>query len=210
MAAKTDIYNLALSHLAAGREVGSLTETSAEVAACNRFYQPSVQATLRDFPAWPFAQRIAALPLVVDYTRVSAQPNVVGPEWGYAYRYPPDCMRLKRILSGMRRDIAASRVPYRVIGDSQGQLVLTDMINAQTEYTAFVDVPDSYPPDFVLAVSLRLAVYIAPRLTAGDAYKLGANAWQLYQAELAQARANAANEEQPDQDPPGELILARY
>lgn len=198
---KEDICNLALSHVASGEEIQNLdTDKGQEAQACRRFYDLCIQGTLRDFPSWPFATRITSLALV------TTQPNQ---EWSYSYRYPSDCLFAKRILSGLRMDTEGSRIPYRLIGDNAGQLILCGIDSAQFEYTAYVDDPTLYPPDFILASSLRLAIYIAPRLTAGDQFKLRATAVQLYTAELERAKVNAANEMQSDLNPQSEFIRAR-
>ena len=66
MASKTEIANLALSHLGVGKEIGNLdTEKTEEAVAMRRFYESARDATLRDFP-WPFATRMVALALVAS------------------------------------------------------------------------------------------------------------------------------------------------
>lgn len=199
MASQVDIYNLALSHIGTGTEVASTGERSQHALACNRFYEMTRDAVLRDFP-WPFAKRIAALALV------EADPNE---EWGYSYRYPTDSLKVRRILSGIRNDNRQSRVPYVIASDATGSLIYTDTSEAEIEYTAKITDPETFFPDFVMALSFRLASYIAPRLTGGDPFKLGERAVKFYAAEMAQAQVSAANEEQAEEDPDSELIRAR-
>lgn len=75
---------------------------------------------------------------------------------------------------------------------------------------AFASFEESFPPDFAEAVSLLLAAYIAPTLTAGDPQKLGVRAYQLYEFRLRAAQANAQNEQQVDMlVPESEFIRAR-
>lgn len=196
----TEIANLALSHLSSGKEISNLeTDRSQEALACRRFFETARDAVLRDF-AWPFATKIADLGLVEE---------TPSDEWDYSYRYPTDCVKLRRVLSGTRNDTRDSRVPYKLISDDAGSLIYVDTENAQCEYTARITDPGRYPPDFVMAMSCRLAAYIAPRITAGDPFKLGKRAMDLYEYELGLAKASAMNEEQAEEDPDSEFIRAR-
>jgi hypothetical protein len=200
MASSTEIANLALSHLGVGSEISDLDmERSQEALACRRFYSTARNATLRDFP-WPFATKIAALGLIEE------DPN---DEWGYSYQYPSDCLDAIRILSGIRNDNRQSRVPYKLANGDSGQVIFTDQEDAELEYTKLETDTSRYPPDFVLALSLRLAAYIAPRLTGGDPFKVGTRAFQMYEAELNRAKASGTEENQAEEDPESELIRAR-
>lgn len=196
----TEIANLALGHLGSSKEVGLLTtERSAEAAAIRRFYNESRRRVLRDFP-WPFAGKIADLGLE------ETNPNT---EWEYAYRYPSDCLRIRRILSGIRTDTPDSRIPHKEGHDATGLLVFTDESNAQLDYTADVTNVSIYPSDFVMAFSYLLAHYAAPKITGGDPFSLGQKALQLYLAEISRAQANSLNEQQDDVEPESIFIRTR-
>lgn len=200
MASKTGICNMALSHLGVGKNIANLdTDKGEEASVCRVFFETARDATLRDF-AWPFANKSAALGLV------EANPN---DEWQYSYRYPSDCLKFIRIPSGTRNDTRQSRVPYKVSKDDAGKLLFTDMVDADGEYTVRITDPVFFTEDFVLALSLRIAAYIAPRITGGDPFKMGARAMQMYLVELSVARASALNEEQSEEDPQSEFIRAR-
>ena len=195
-----DIVNVALSHLSISKTVAILqTEKTEEAITARLFYDLAREATLRDFP-WPFSSRILALALVEE------SPN---DEWNYSYRYPSDCLEVRRILSGMRNDTRQSRVPYRILSDEQGTLVYTDTENAEIEYTINAVSPQFYPPDFVMAFSLYMAHLMAPRLTGGDPYKLGQRALGLYDLEINRAVKNAFNEQQIEEPPESEFIRSR-
>jgi hypothetical protein len=197
---ETEIANMALSHLGIGKEIQNIeTESSQEAKACRRFFDTARDAVLRDFP-WPFATKL------VDLGLVEEDPN---DEWGFSYRYPSDAIALRRILSGIRNDTLASRVPYKVGQDSQGLLIFTDAEDAQMEYTVREEAVERFSPDFILALSMRLAVYVAPRLTGGDPFKIGQRAMSLYMAEIGLAQASATGEEQPEQQPDSEFITGR-
>jgi len=200
MASKTDICNMAISHLGISKEIGNVTtEQSAEAKACRRFYDDARKAVLKDH-TWPFATKLADLNLVEE------QPN---DEWGYSFRYPTDCLYARRILSGFRDDTERTKIVYKITQDSQGLLLFCDLSEATLEYTKDEDSEDIFPSDFTIALSYRLAHYIAARLTAGDPFKLGAMALQKYQIEISMASANASNEDNGNTTQDTESIAAR-
>lgn len=200
MASKTDICNIALSHLGISKEIANLdSEQSKEAAACRRFYEVTIESTLKDY-SWPFASKIATLNLIEE------NPN---DEWAYSYRYPTDCLFFRRILSGNRNDTELTKVPYAVTKDNSGYVVFTDRAEADAEYTVKITDESFFSSDFIIAVSYRLASYIAPRVTAGDPFKLGQQALQKYMIELNKAVANAFNEDQSITLQDTESIAAR-
>jgi len=205
MASETEICNLALGHLGAGKEIANLeTDRSQEAAACRRFYDDCRDATLRDF-SWPFATKIAPLGLVTD----SEDDDHPTEEWTYQYQVPSDSLMFRKIQSGTRNDSRGTKVPYRLAYGDSGTVVFTDKEDAVGEYTIRVDDPLRYSSDFVMALSLRLASYIAPQVTGGDPFKMGDRALKLYEFEISKARASALNEEQPEQEPDSEFISTR-
>lgn len=197
---KTEIANMAVSHTGSGKEIGDLdTERSQEASACRRFYDIARKQTLKDY-WWPFTSTTVALALV------EATPTA---EWAFSYRYPANCLEIRRIPSGIRNDSEQSRTKFKIGRDLTGFLIYTDKEDAEVEFTFDEEDTDRYPADFIMALSLRLAVYIAPRLTAGDPFKMGDRARALYTQEISKAAANAENEENPDQRPDSEFIRAR-
>jgi hypothetical protein len=200
MASKVGIVNISLSHLAVGKEIANIeTEKSEEATTARRFYDTALEATLRDFP-WPFATRITTLALI------ETTPNT---EWAYSYRYPTDCLYLRKILSGIRNDTRQSRAVYKIASDSSGLLILTDQQNAEIEYTLRATNPQFYTSDFVMAFSYYLAALMAPSLTGGDQFKLGDKVLKLYQFEISRAVSRAENEEQREEEPESEFIRGR-
>ena len=199
MSSPVEICNMALSHLGVGKEIASLTENSQEAKACRRFYENSRDDTLRAFD-WSFATAFIALGLVEE------DPTT---EWAFSYRQPSDCIKIRRILSGERNDTQESKTPFKISSDTSGILILTDMEEATTEYTKRTEAVEHYPSDFIQAMSFKLAVLIAPRLTAGDRFKMGARAASLFVKAISDAQGNSLNEEQPDQPPDSEFITAR-
>lgn len=197
----TLVGNMALKHLGATKPISDIdTDASTEAAQC-RFWLPiCVEELLRDF-AHPFATTIQALQLVAE------DPN---DEWGFSYRYPNDCMMVKRILSGVRNDSRQSLKPYKIIYDSQGKLILTDREDAQCEYTILQEILPVWPRDLIIALSFLMASYMAPSIVkSGDSAKLGELAAEQYEAKRLKAEANALKESQEDEPPESEFIRGR-
>ena len=196
MASKTEIANLALTHLGVGVEIANIdTEKSEEASAARRVYNTALDVILKEAP-WPFATRVTTLALVEE------EPTT---EWLYSYRYPVDCVELRRILSGVRQDYRQSQAKYHIASDASGFLIYTDEEDAQVEYTVRMDNPHIYSADFTLAFSYLLAALMAPRLTKGDPFKLGERAFFMYERTLSRAIANATNEEVRDEEPLSEM-----
>ena len=204
MASKVDVWNMALGHLGVTTTIASPTENTKERKTMSRYYDVALEATLRD-RNWPFATKYKNPGLVTDFTA----DDDATLEWDYAYRYPTDCLFVRRVMGNGGRT-SAVRVPFRIVSDDTGRLIYTDMEDAKIEYTAKVTDPVKFPPDFMLALSERLAAYAAPSLTRGDSAGLGVRSLELYAIELNIATANALNEDQADQNQPdSEFIRER-
>lgn len=200
MSSTTEISNLAISHLGIGKEIANLdTEQTEEASACRRYFESAKKATLSDLD-WTFATKFAVLNLI------ESQPNE---EWNFSYRYPSDCINMRRILSGQRQDTQKTRVPYRISADSAGRIIYTDKENAKIEYTKNVTDPGLFSAEFALALSFRLASYIAPRLTGGDPFKMKQEMLAQYEIELGRAKKKNMNEETADILPESEMITIR-
>lgn len=200
MSNDTVISNLSLGHLGVSKEIANLeTERSDSAAACRRFLEPAKKETFRDFN-WPFATKYLGAGLIEE------NPNT---EWDFSYRYPSDCRRIHKILSGIRNDTRQSRVPYILGSDSVGRLIFTDMIDAILKYTVIVTNNDLFTQDYIMMLSLLLASYIAPRVTSGDPFKLGERSYNLYTLSKTKAEATAFNEQQDEEPPESEFIRAR-
>jgi hypothetical protein len=200
MASKTEMANLAISHLGQGKEVANVdTERSSEALTMRRYLPIVIEMFLKDFP-YSFCNVTETLDLVeTDPTE----------EWAYSYRVPTDSLKPIRILSGIRNDSRQSRVPYKIVKDSQGELIYTDMEGAQLEYTQFVNDTSRYPIDVFLAMSFLLAGLAAPRLLGEDPFKMGQRAMEMYRHFKGKADAHDANDQQQEEPPDAEAIRAR-
>jgi len=200
MASKTEIANLAISHLATGKTISDFeTENSEEARACRTYYETAKRMTLTDHD-WVFATRFETLGLI------ESDPM---DEWDYSYRYPSQCVKIRRILSGERSDTLDTQIPFKIISDSTGKLIYTDQEDAQVEITRDLDDPELFSAHFTMALSFRLAMYIAPRITSGDPFKMRNEIRQLYLLEISNAIAENLNSEKQDKRPKSEFIKAR-
>lgn len=200
MPGKTEICNFALAHLGVSKPIGDIeTDKSASAQACRVFFDISNDETFRDFN-WPFATIYLELGLVEE------TPNT---NWDYSYRYPSDCSNFRKILSSIRNDNRQTRVSYEIASDSEGRLIFTDRENAIGKYTSKIVDTNLYSADYTMMLSLLLASYIAPRVTAGDPFGLGSRAFKLYVASREKAQATAFNEQQDDENPEAESVRVR-
>lgn len=205
MASNTEIANIALSHIGVGKEISDLTtEKSEEARACRRFFDIARDQTLRDY-SWPFARRETDLSLIQSFLTVDS-------EWDYEYRYPSDAVKILRIVSqnyGNRNPARQTRIPYKISGDGTARVILCDEEQAKVEYIKRVTDEAYYPSDFEIAFAYRLAMYIAPRLTAGDPFGIINRMREMYAQEIAMAKVNSMNEEQVDENPESEFVRSR-
>jgi hypothetical protein len=200
MAYSTEIANLALGHIGVSSEISDLeTEQSREAKAIRRFWDVCLEQVLRDHP-FGFATKVAELNLV------ESDPNT---DWLFSYRYPTDCLFVRKILSGVNITTPSDPIDYKLAGDDSGRLIMTNQEDAVIEYTRVLTDFDNMPADFKMAFSYRLAVYIAPSLTSGDPFKLKQDCMNGYLMEISKAEANSINEESNDPDVDSEFVRAR-
>lgn len=200
-ASKTIICNRALHFIGIGEEIASINERSPEAEACLLFYDDTLDELLREFP-WPFARRRVALALVSD------EDEAYNSEFFYAYRYPSNCLFVRRIVSGSVPDTSETLIRYQVSSDDSGQLILTNEADVEIDYTARITDTQLFPVDFGFALSYKIASLIAPRL-AEDPSKAGQIAMRGYQLSLEKARAMAASEESEGPPPMSSFQRAR-
>lgn len=199
MVSIVNIYNMAILHLGTAKTVASTSESSKEARICNVFYEQVLDEMLAR-ANWSFAAKVA------DGQLVAEDPN---DEWGYAYLVPSDCVTVRRVLSGTRRDTRQTETPFRVMNHAGQRVIMTDEENAQIEYTMRVTNTALFPANFSTALSFGLAARIAPALTEGDKYRMKEFVLQLEDRALSEAFAHDANQETWDAPPEAESIRER-
>jgi len=177
MATVIDICNRALSLIHA-QPIGALTESSQEAVLCNQFYDELRLSLLRDH-AWNFATRRVVLGEEIDeYTLYT-----------YAYTYPSDCLYARRLLPSAT-EVVAFEVQANL--SNSGRVILTDLEDAELEYTIDIENTNVMDPLFRGALSWLLAANLAPPLKAKT--QLVQAMTQGYFAALSRAKMADANE----------------
>lgn len=196
MASKISIINMALGWLGAP-PIAGLTERRPEASYASQYYDSALEQTLRDHK-WNFAQRrrrLAALDVPDGYQGI----------YENAYALPVDCLHAHTVL-----DAAENTFPFIVAlaEDGGSKIVLTNVASAYLAYTALVTVPELYDPNFVRALSRRLAADIAVPILKNNAQKVQ-EAETLYDRELTRAKLADYREGKPEEEEDVSWIQAR-
>ena len=196
MASKISIINMALGWLGAP-PIAALTEKRPEAIYASQYYDSALEQTLRDH-RWNFAQRrrrLAALDVPDGYQGI----------YENAYALPVDCLHAHTVL-----DAAENTFPFIVAlaEDGGSKIVLTNVASAYLAYTALVTVPELYDPNFVRALSRRLAADIAVPILKNNTQKVQ-EAETLYDRELARAKLSDYREGKPEDEEDVSWIKAR-
>ncbi|WP_428659495.1 hypothetical protein [Reyranella sp.] len=192
-----DIWNAALLNATARTSIGSLTEQSAEAAACALRY-PSIVRTLLRGTDWNCVRRRLAL-------EEAACGAVWPPSWTYMFVHPADCLAIRGFDMGLPQASFPNwtRVDYEIADDaSAGKTILMNIACPVMIYTSYeLDlVNGTYEAKFDAslreALGWALAAAIAGPLTGSrsitDAVKAEAKSM------IDQARAANANESAPN------------
>lgn len=202
MSSKTAIVNIALARIGATKQVSNVdTERSNEAILARTFFEPALRFVLRDFP-WPFATAYEQLALVGG----SASEHV-NYDWTFSYRYPSDCLFVRRIVTerGGRNDLDPP--PFRIGRDTQGRLIFTDEEDAQIEYTAVITDPEQLDDIAASALAWKLGADFAPGLSRIK--DMAKTCMQMYQIDLSKSESRALNEGQQDRPQEAEFTRAR-
>lgn len=196
---KIEICNMALSRIGAS-PIEAMTEASEEARKCNQFYEHDRRVVLRRFP-WPWATRRVELAMLPDAPE----------DYLYAYRYPADCVCLRKIYAveedGHLRPLP-DFVSYKVVGDGSGIALYTNEPRVVAEYTENVSDTSIMDDIFQEALSWKLASSIAFKLT-GNA-TITQMAASEYERIFLTAAADAANEENVKVPELSTFIRARF
>lgn len=190
------IINMALSHLGHTVFIDDRTEDSQEVAVSNIHYDQAISYTLEDF-SWGFARAYDTLGLVEE------EPN---DDWRFAYRYPVDRVKVRRIVTALGRQ-DPNPPPFVIGSDDTGRLVYTDQEEAVVETTKLIEDAALFPSQFAEAVSWWLAFLMVPGLAKEP--KIAGDCFRVYTQLVTQAQASDGNESQRHPDYESEAIRAR-
>lgn len=205
MAAKLDIYNMALTNIG----VSDLLQSeygSTKVHALFNLVFPHVYREFLSLYDWSFARKRAELSRDED-----TEPPT---NWAYAYWLPEDCLRVRSIvIPGLRTPAKRNRIPYEVATDVMHyegvfarRKLFCDLPEVEIIYTAEVEA-EALPGEAVRAFAFLLASHIAvPMTMKGDIMQANR---QAYEYAVLQAATADLNEEEPDREPLPELLEGR-
>lgn len=199
---KLSICNRALSYIGQP-PIESIADVSEQARRCVQFYEHDRRLVLRRYP-WPWATRR------IELSRLEESPQ----DYAYAYRYPSDCVCLRKLYAVCTVDGEDLLRPlpdflqYRIASDDEGQVLYCNEPRVVAEYTADIKDNDLMDEQFCEVLSWKLASSIASKLV-GDA-----KAMQLATAEYerlySEAIANATNEENTEAPNLNTFIRARF
>ncbi len=201
MASKVNIFNLALSNIAAKAFVQSLTEDSNERKYCSANFDSALETVLEAHD-WGFASDDDALALI----RQSSDDVPPRVPWIYEYVYPSEAVVVREIIRDSDNE---KDVPFEpaLNDDLTGKVILTDKQEAKARWTRRITNVTLLSPSAVRALSWQLATMIAIPLTHN--LKLKQNAEQSYLNAIAEAKKSDLNEGVNREAPDPSLILAR-
>lgn len=196
MSSKIEIWNRALSNIGVKQFVQSESENSNEASVLGVHWDAAVRKTLVDHP-WPFARAYRTLALIEQ------DPST---DWAYSYRYPTDCLMVRRIVSENGRTDPFPP-PFAIGQDDQGGLIYTDYPDAVIEYTKSVTEPERFDVAFEEALVWYLSYMCAiPLSRISDMSK---HAYIHYKEAIITASTKVQNESQQDLPQEAEWIQAR-
>lgn len=201
MASSTEMCNMATSHLAISTNIGSLdTSLGPNAEACRRFFDVAMETFQRDFP-YAMVTKRETLGLVKE------NPSE---EYQYEYTYPSTCQYIVQIVTNQSTDHRQSEIPFKIMRGESGRVIWTNEKDAELEFQFIENDFSRFPLDFALGFSFLLAGLIAPRVTGGDPFGLGAKAEAKFEKFESKARANSLNEQQEDLPPDSEFIRSQF
>lgn len=195
-ASEVEICNLAIAICESDKYLESLDEGSQEAINCKVWYAQTRDLVLRK-AAWPFAKKRAALVLS------GTAPSI----WGFSYALPIDCLTAQGVEDGAGS--IDTRATYAIEGDGtgSGRLIYMNVEDAVLIYTMRAIDPTIYSPEFVEALSWKLAASIARPLKIGT--DKAREILQLAEQLMVRAAAMSYNEQKPGPAPTTEFYTGR-
>jgi hypothetical protein len=156
MASEVDICNLALAHIGQARQITAISppDGSAEAAHCHRFY-PMARDIILEAHYWGFATKRVGLALT------GTAPGT----WEFSYAWPNGALDIQQIL--LEEDDTPQE--FAVETQGAGQLIYTNVEDAQAKYSALITDTNRFSNTFKFAVSHMLASFLAGPIIKGKA-----------------------------------------
>lgn len=201
---RTDIGNLALRRLGISETMVDVdTDTSTRAKAVRAVLDLCIEVLIASY-RWPMSELMEDLDLVDGTTS-----DPYNDDWTFAYRYDTTWMKFIRVVGedgGDRNPTQTSMIPWRMLSDTSGKLILTDLEDADAEVLVLPE-EGMYPGLFVEALSIKVAMLAGPSLE-GDTRRPVSLEKEFEQA-LELAKVAAANEAGYELPPDTPAIQAR-
>jgi hypothetical protein len=196
MASKTDIWNLALSHIGDGDDVDQEDELSVEGEQCRKFY-PIARDMVLERHNWDFAEKT---------TQLATLSETASRQWTYRYSVPSDYIKAVTVAPDLnvltatwlteeqyRRQVEVWAKQFEIEADATGAYsILTNEYQAYLKYVYRNENTASYSAGFIMSLSYLLASFLAGGPIVQSA-KMAASMLQAYEYHLGQARVNISN-----------------
>ncbi len=177
-----------------GAQIGALTDPTTEAKACTKFYGPSRDLVLADFP-WNFAGKAVAL----------AQQSETPIEWAFGYTYLSDALKVRKLMSASQLRHYTDPTEWEVgLASDDTKSIFTNLDVAYAKFTIKLTDVNKFDPHFVTALSWYLASEIAiPIAGTSKGRILADRAAKGYQNAIEAAYSANANEGDvgPPRDP---------
>ncbi len=237
MTSQVDICNNALAAIGTRSSISSITERSAEAAACRLQYDSTLRTLLRA-AHWSFAGRATNLALLkaMPGTPENTAPwdgvwnplTMPPPPWLYSYGYPSDCLQFRYVMYMQVSDgisipifsagniqvnpFSQRAAKFVVANDTntdgtQIKAICTNQQSAVGWYTIMVDDPNLWDASFVSAMIDALGGALVPQLV-GSVEKQQMQ-YKKANATIMEARARDGNEALTTFDAVPDWIRAR-
>lgn len=182
---KTKIFNLALSALFLQKKIANAdTDTSMETKVLN--------------VNWDSAFLIGLQELDLDSTSTSKALELIkedpNPFWVYAYKYPNDCVFLRRIRSQYVTDDTETFIDKKIEMMDGEKVILTNEQYAIAEYIPNNIIPENLTAEAAHFLALKLARMSAPLIVGKNSKEVITMIEARYQEAMLQARAKDASE----------------
>lgn len=177
---KTKIFNLALSALFLQKKISNAdTDTSTETKILNVNWEPAFWIGLQELDL-DSVSTSKALELIKE------DPN---PFWTYAYKYPNDCVFLRRIRSQHLTDDTETFIDKKIEMLDGEKVILTNEQFAVVEYIPNTVIPDNLTAEAAMFIAYKLARMSAPLIVGKNSKDVIQLIEARYQESLLSARA---------------------
>jgi len=160
---EVQIAKLALQHLGDRYDITSLDEFSPEAEQVNLVFANVRDALLREHP-WKFSLRYVS------------PSNLIGTPpagWTYMYQYPPDALKVWRIVNPIDpQNNELDPLPFTIARNSNDvKVLLSNESTPEFEYTQQVTNSFDFDAHFDMALSWKIAELIAIPITGDTAIR---------------------------------------